>query len=415
MKRDSVEPDGRMSPHRNDWRRTMVLFALTSLVESLAFGHLSAFTPLYLRELKVPESAISNWTGILSALAFVIGLPLLPFWGVWAERYGRKPVIIRSSVVAAIVFALSAASVDVTMLAATRLLSGFVFGNTGLMMALQADITPREKLGTSVAIVTAGFPVGMAVGPYLGGEFVSLWGIRALLYADAALTALVVVALMIYLREEPSAFGGEQSVKSGVIESLQAVRRAPAVTAFFACVFLIALGGSAAGPFTPLLVETLFQGPELPQKIGIVSSAFGIAMAAVTPLWGPFGDRKGHMAAFKAAVFGVALSLLGHAAAVSIGWLIAVRVAYGAFQGGVSAMSTVLLADLAPPERRATILNLSLLPNQISWFIGPLIGALFAKYSIAALFLASATITLAGLALASKLPRADSGPRHTVS
>src|SRR5688500_20193420 len=112
----------------------MVLFALTGLVESLAFGHLSAFTPIYLRELNVPEPAIPHWTGVLSALAFVIGLPLLPFWGVWADRYGRKLIIVRSSVVAAMVFALTAASSDVYMLAVTRLLAGFVIGNTGVMM-----------------------------------------------------------------------------------------------------------------------------------------------------------------------------------------------------------------------------------------------------------------------------------------
>ena len=265
-----MEPVARMPPHRNDWRRTMTLFAITSLVESLAFGHLSAFTPLYLRELKVAESAIPNWTGILSALSFVIGLPLLPFWGVWADRYGRKLVIMRSSVVAAIVFALSAASVDVFMLAATRLLSGFVFGNTGIMMALQADITPREKLGTSVAIVSAGFPVGMAVGPYLGGLFVDQWGIRALLYADALLTAGIALALAFLLREEPFERSDAASIKRGVIDSLRGIRHTPHIPAFFACVFLIAMGGSAAGPFTPLLVEHLYSGPDLPHRIGLV-------------------------------------------------------------------------------------------------------------------------------------------------
>src|SRR5947209_18087770 len=111
-----------MSPYRNDWRRTVALFAATSLVESLAFGHLSAFTPIYLRELGVRTADVPFWTGLLSATAFVIGLPLLPFWGVWADRYGRKLIIIRSSVVAAALYASAAASRDVWMLAASRLL-----------------------------------------------------------------------------------------------------------------------------------------------------------------------------------------------------------------------------------------------------------------------------------------------------
>src|SRR2546423_898005 len=186
-------------PHSNDWRRTMVLFALTGMVESLAFGHLSAFTPIYLRELKVPEHAIPYWTGVLSALAFVIGLPLLPFWGVWADRYGRKLLVVRSSVVAAAVLALAGASTDVHMLAIARLLAGFVFGNTGIMMAIQADITPRERLGTTVAFVSAGSPIGMAIGPYLGGQIVDRWGVRPLLFGDAVLTMALVLALILLL------------------------------------------------------------------------------------------------------------------------------------------------------------------------------------------------------------------------
>ena len=77
--------------HRNDWRVLLVLFIIAGIVESQAFGHLSAFTPIYLDTLGVPPEQISTWTGVLSSLAFVLGLPLLPFWGVW-----RPPLAIRA-------------------------------------------------------------------------------------------------------------------------------------------------------------------------------------------------------------------------------------------------------------------------------------------------------------------------------
>jgi hypothetical protein len=68
-----------LAHHRNDWRVLLILFVIAGIVESQAFGHLSAFTPIYLDTLGVPPAQISTWTGILSSLAFVIGLPLLPF------------------------------------------------------------------------------------------------------------------------------------------------------------------------------------------------------------------------------------------------------------------------------------------------------------------------------------------------
>ena len=38
-----------MTSSPTGWRVLMVLFTLTSIVESLAYGHFGAFTPLYLR------------------------------------------------------------------------------------------------------------------------------------------------------------------------------------------------------------------------------------------------------------------------------------------------------------------------------------------------------------------------------
>jgi hypothetical protein len=77
--------DGGPQGGRNDWRVLLLFFTLAGVVESQAFGHLTAFTPLFLQQLNVPRAQIPTWTGILAALAFVIGLPLLPFWGIWAD------------------------------------------------------------------------------------------------------------------------------------------------------------------------------------------------------------------------------------------------------------------------------------------------------------------------------------------
>jgi anaerobic C4-dicarboxylate transporter len=80
---DVIEAPAR---HRNDWRMLLVLFVLAGIVESQAFGHLNAFTPIYLDTLGVPAEQIATWTGALSAVGFVIGLPLLPFWGVLGRQ-----------------------------------------------------------------------------------------------------------------------------------------------------------------------------------------------------------------------------------------------------------------------------------------------------------------------------------------
>lgn len=385
-----------MSQHRNDWRRTTALFALTSLIESLAFGHLSAFTPLFLQELRVPFESVPFWTGFLSALAFVIGLPLLPFWGVWADRYGRKLMIVRSSVVAALIYALTAASTGLWMLALTRLLAGFVFGNTGIMMALQAEITPREKLGTAVALISAGPPVGMAAGPYLGGIVVERWGIRTLLYLDAALTLVVIAALALMLREEPRSQEPPQSTREGVIQALRGIVTSPSVSRLFAVIFLLAFGLSATFPYVPILIQELHRGPGLERTIGALLTVTGVTMALLTPLWGRAGDRAGHLGLFRFCAAATAVCLAGHALSTTTSQVAVWRIAIGIFLGGLNALNVVLLAFYTPPDRRSSVLNLSLLPQQLAWFLGPLAGSAASWISLGAPFWLGAVAVGAG-------------------
>ncbi|MEO7000301.1 MAG: MFS transporter, partial [Ktedonobacterales bacterium] len=236
----------------NDWRTLLIFFTLAGVVESQAFGHLNAFRPLYLQQLGVPLSQIATWTGILAALGFVIGLPLLPFWGVWADRYSRKLIIVRSAYMEGVLFTVAAFAPNVWVLALAQLLGGFVFGNTGVMLAMLADATPRKRLGLAVGIASAGFPIGSSVGPYLGGLVAQTLGIRALLFGDALLSALMGVALTLVVHEEARRLVGDSRVLALLRASLGDIVSSPVVVRLFALYFLAMMSTSIIQPFIPI-------------------------------------------------------------------------------------------------------------------------------------------------------------------
>src|ERR671934_950433 len=92
-----------------DWRAVTALFLCSTFLESLAIGHLTAFTPLYLRDaLHLPRAEIGPWTGLLSAATFAVAFPLAPLWGALAERYSRKLVIVRSQLIEAVAYTVCA-------------------------------------------------------------------------------------------------------------------------------------------------------------------------------------------------------------------------------------------------------------------------------------------------------------------
>jgi MFS family permease len=410
--------------HRNDWHVLLLLFILAGVVESQAFGHLSAFTPIFLQQVRVPRDQIAGWTGIMSALAFVIGLPLLPFWGPWAERYGRKLIIVRSAYVEAVLFTIVGLSPNVWVLAAGRLLGGFVLGNTGVMLALLADVTPRRRLGLAVGIASAGFPLGSAIGPYLGGLVVQGAGIRTLLIIDAALSGVMGIILTLGIREEPRVAAVTASVGTLLRQAVNAIMRSPRVPRLFVVYFCATYGLSLAAPFAPIVLQRLYLGPAaaVAGVIGLTLTTAGIAMAITTPLWGRLGDLIGRWRVLPICLLALLAALAAEAVAPSLPWLQAAIVGAGLFQGAVGTTIIALLALLTPPDHRTSVLNFSLLPSQLAWFFAPLTGAglvalaggvpALAPLAIRVPFAAGAVVLAIALLLAARLS-ARSGTLET--
>src|SRR5690349_12134613 len=91
-------PAPTLASGRGSWRRILVLFTLASFLESMFWGQLTAFTPLYLTHLGVAPADVPGWIGVIGAISGSLGIPFLPLWGALADRYARQPIIVRSFV-----------------------------------------------------------------------------------------------------------------------------------------------------------------------------------------------------------------------------------------------------------------------------------------------------------------------------
>jgi MFS family permease len=410
--------------HRNDWRVLLVFFVAAGMVESQAFGHLGAFTPLFLQQLHVPTAQIAPWTGILGTLGFVIGLPLLPFWGVWADRYGRKLIIVRTAYVEAVLFTLVSFSPNVWVLAVGRLLTGFVFGNTGVMLALLADVTPRKRLGLAIGIAGSAFPLGSAIGPFVGGIIAEGPGIRTLLLLDAVASGLMGVLLTLIIRTEPGWRPAQAKVGALIRSAARDIAASGRVVRLFATYFLAMFALSLALPFVPILLQRLYRGPsgQIAGVIGMTLAAAGCGMAVTTPLWGRLGDLAGRWRVLPLCLGALVACLAGEALAPSLVPLQAAIFSTGLFQGAVGTTIIALLAVLAPVERRASILNFAMLPNQLSWFLAPITGSgllalaawrhIDSVTALRGLFGLGATVMAFACALAVSMAAADSRARR---
>src|SRR5205823_14286077 len=124
-----------------------------------------------------------------------------PFWGVLAERFSRRAIILRSQVVLAIALLVAAWAPDLQWLVAARALMGLSFGTGGVIVATQAMLTPSRQVGRAIALVQAAQPIAGSAGPPLGALVIPHVGLRSLLLADAAVLLLGAVALALLLPE----------------------------------------------------------------------------------------------------------------------------------------------------------------------------------------------------------------------
>ncbi|HKG57451.1 MAG TPA: MFS transporter [Candidatus Limnocylindrales bacterium] len=365
-----------------DWRRLLVVFWLTSMVEGLGVSQIFAFMAAYLSGMGVGDTDRLSFVGIFSALIFVVGMPLVPLWGVWADKYSRKAVIARSAVVEAVVFGAVALSREPWQLAASLLLIGLQLGNTGVMLAGIRDVTPRARLGTAIALFGASGPVGFAIGPALGGLFVDGlgWSLSAMFAASSALSVATALLVWFGTREVRPEVVPQGSVLQVAYGAVRGVLGDSAVRRIFAIFGVSFLATQMSRPYVPFLVEGIVgRGQGLASGIFLVAGTAALVGALVSPLGGAIGDRIGFRPVLVVALLGggIAIGLMPFAPTLPA--LAAIALIFAAMTAAVSAMVFGLLATEVPAERRSTTLNLVYLPLYAAGIVGPAAGSVVAN------------------------------------
>jgi DHA1 family multidrug resistance protein-like MFS transporter len=385
-----------------DWRILVAVFCVTQLVETLGVSQVYALLPAYLREMGVPDASRLPFIGLYSSLVFVVGLPLVPLWGVWADKYSRKAVIVRSALVEVAVFGLAALAREPWQMAVAVVLIGFQLGNTGVMLAGIRDATPRHRLGVTIGLFGAAGPIGFAVGPVLAAILIdgAGWSISAV-YASSAVLSLGTALLVTFgTREVRPEVIPKGSVLRLAAAAVRAVLADPDVRRLFAVYGVVFLANQVSRPYTPVLVEGIVgTGPGLATGIGLVMGVGALVGALTAPAAGWVGDRVGFRPVLVAALITGGVASLLMPAAPGLALLAAASVLLGAAVASTGAMIFSLLATEVAPERRSATLNLVYLPLYVAGIIGPALGsAVAARAGPSAPFVLGGIVFLVGAA-----------------
>ena len=385
------------------WVGFLSIFAVVSFVEGMGIGQVAAFLPLLLEGMAVPAAEVGPWVGLLTACQFMLGIPLAPLWGVLADRYSRKAVIIRSALVEAVVFASIGLSRAPWQVAISLLLVGFQLGNSGVMLAVLRDVTPHRRLGTAVALFGSSQAVGAAVGPALGGFLVDGLGspLQAVFLVSSGLSIVMAALLLLAAPEVRPAVVPQDSLPALAAAAVRSIFSERSTRRLFAVLALALVARMMVSPFLPLLVATVAgSGPRLVSTVGFVVGTAALAGALVSPLAGAVGDRIGFRPVLTVSLAGTAGILLLMPLLSAVETLALAVAAFAALNAATSAMVFGLVAVETPPQRRSATLNLVYTPLYVAGIVGPAAGAAAAGVTLSAVFITGAAITAMATAAA---------------
>ncbi|KAJ7521466.1 hypothetical protein O6H91_19G056000 [Diphasiastrum complanatum] len=151
--------------------RQLISLGLIVLCNALPISSLYPFLYFMVRDFHVAKSEqdIGYFAGVIGS-SFMIGRFFTGiYWGVLADKYGRKPVIF-AGVLSVIVFnTFFGLSSGFWMAVVTRFLLGSFNGMLGTVKAYASEICSEEHQALGVSVVSTTWAFGLIIGPALGG------------------------------------------------------------------------------------------------------------------------------------------------------------------------------------------------------------------------------------------------------
>lgn len=320
-----------------------------------------------------------------------------------SDRFGRRRVIILSTLCFGALTLATAAAQNWWMLLGLRFLAGFGLGGAiPNIMAITAEFAPRRIRATMVALVFGGFPLGAVLGGYLSMHLIAAFGWHAVFIAGGIAPLALVPVLIATLPESPRfllrAGAGHETALARVMQAIVPAAAQPGCT-FFADEPAAARASLAslfsdrrAGPTTMLwiaffmsLLVIYFLMSWLPLIIKDrgLSLDTGIAAAMALNLGGALGgvvlgwliDRHSPYPVLIGAFLSGALSIvaIGLSGGAMTPLIASVFVA-GFFSVGTQTGLSAFTTGQYPTALRSTGIGAALAVGRIGSIVGPMAG-----------------------------------------
>jgi MFS family permease len=360
------------------WQKNLYAVWIGQFLALMGANLVFPFIPFFIEDLGVEDaSQQALWTGVSSAATGAMLFISSPFWGSLADRFGRKPMLMRAYVGAMVTITLQAAVQSLWQLVALRALQGLFVGTIPAATALVAAGTPPKRVAYALGLVQMAVFTSQTVGPVVGGFMAEAFGFRLTFALGGLMYVVSLVLCFFFVHEDFERPAPEH--RSSYVENLRSVLRTPSMLLLITVMFLVSSAAVFVRPVIPLVVES-FTNTGVESKSGFAFAAVAVTSAAAAVGAGRVATRSGYRNALVAATIGAGLAYTLVYFAESLVPLLLLMATVGVFSGAMIPMVNALIGASAPDGKQGSAFGLVGSAQALSFAVAPLAGGLAAQF-----------------------------------
>ena len=359
------------------WKRHFYFLLIAELVAIVGFQAIQPFLPYYIQELDVEslEEALiwAGYMGTAGGLAMALSAPV---WGAVADRWGRKPMVVRSMLGGGLTVVCMAYATSAEQVLLLRTLQGLLAGTVTACITLVSTSTPRAHQAFALGLMQGAFMLGGAVGPFLGGVCIERFGYFPSLLGGGGLILLSGLGVWAFVHEDfkrPQQPDGRSVWRTFIEDGRQLLQGRP-YRILLLCLVLMQFSFGLVIPVVPLFLQQLSDRADILSTAGSIFALAGLAGALASGLAGMVSGRFGARRILVVGMLGTALFFFAQGMATTVGALGALIVVGSLVTGGLRPVLIGLAAQVVPEEARGKAFGLMTSASALGWALGPGIG-----------------------------------------
>jgi MFS transporter, DHA1 family, multidrug resistance protein len=361
------------------WKRNLLVCWFGIFVASIGMSQIAPVLPLYIKHLGVTNAAsIAQFTGLAFGITYIISAVFSPIWGHAADKFGRKPMILRASLGMAVVIGCMGFAPNVYVLIGLRLLEGAITGYSTACTTLIATQTDMEHAGYALGTLATANIAGSLLGPMIGGYIAESLGFQPVFFITGALLLIAFITTALFVKES---FTREDKKTPSIKEIWNMVPEKSLTITMFVTFFVLTVALYSIEPIiTVYITQISHNTSHIALLAGMAFSASGLATILAAPRLGKLSDQIGAQKVMLVALVVAGLLFIPQAFVKNPWQLMGLRFLLGLTTAGLMPSVNILIKKITPASLSGRVFGFNMSAGYLGVFGGAVLGGQVAAW-----------------------------------